>query len=91
MLTVTVGTSALLPVPVDDLVDNGYRVVGAAAGGRGIGPTVDVLVPADLRREHPAWWRELLTDAERVFDLRLGPVLEVLANELELHRAHAAS
>jgi hypothetical protein len=89
-LTVTVGHAALLPVPVDDLVGGGYRIVGVAAEHRPVGRTVDVLVPADLRRDHPAWWTELVGMAERVFDLRHGPVQRVLAAELDLHlRANA--
>ena len=89
VLTVTVGHPALLPVPVDDLVRNGYRLVGVAAEHQPIGRSVDVLVPPELQRDHPDWWRSLLTRAERVFDLRLGPVQRVLAFELGLHRTGA--
>ncbi len=87
VLTVTVGDPALLPVPVDDLVSGGYRLVGAASRAAPGGRHVDVLVPPDLREAHPTWWRTLLTNAERVFDLRLGPVQQVLAAEIDLHRA----
>lgn len=91
VLTVTVGHPQLLPVPVDDLVGGGYRIVGVAADHRPVGRTIDVLVPADLRRDHPEWWLLLLPLAERVFDLRLGPVQRVFAAELDLHlRASAA-
>jgi hypothetical protein len=84
-LTVTVGHPMLLPVPSADLRTNGYRLVGVASAARPVGPTVDVLVPRDVRKRHPTWWRALLSRAERVFDLRHGPVLRVLAAELELH------
>jgi hypothetical protein len=84
-LTVTVGHPDLLPVPVDDLVGGGYRIVGVASAQRPVGRNVDVLVPASLRREHPGWWAELVTMAERVFDLRHGPVQRVFAAELDLH------
>lgn len=90
-LTVTVGHPDLLPVPGDDLVAAGYRVVGVASEHRPIGFTVDVLVPADLREDHPRWWAEMLARAERVFDLRLGPVQVVLAAELALHARALAS
>jgi hypothetical protein len=90
-LTVTVGHPALLPVPVDDLVSGGYRIVGVASEQRPVGRNVDVLVPGDLRASEPAWWSELLRGAERVFDLRHGPVQRVLAAELELHLRQAAS
>jgi hypothetical protein len=89
-LTVTVGHPDLLPVPVDDLVSGGYRVVGVAADHRPVGRTVDVLVPGELLREHPGWWRELAGAAERVFDLRHGPVQRVLAAELDLHLRETA-
>lgn len=87
VLTVTVGDPSLLPVPVDDLVSGGYRVVGVAPHDPPLGRHVDVLVPAHVRTAHPAWWRSLLVLAERAFDLRLGPVRSVLAAELELHLA----
>jgi hypothetical protein len=84
-LTVSVGHPSLLPVPIDELVARGYRIVGVAAEHRPIGLNVDVLVPPDLRAEQPGWWTALLERAERVFDLRLGPVRHVLAAELALH------
>jgi len=87
VLTVTVGDPGLMPVPLDDLVANGYRVVGDSADLRAGGDRIDVLVPPDLRDAHPGWWYELASAADRVFDLTLGPVLEVLADELELHRS----
>jgi len=88
-LTVTVGRSDLLPVPVDELVGRGYRLVGVAAEHHPIGPTVDILVPIPLRAHHPDWWARLAPLAERVFDLRMGPVRHLLAAEIELHVRHA--
>lgn len=91
VLTVTVGHPDLLPVAVDDLVSGGYRIAGVASERRPVGRNVDVLVPAALRTSHPDWWLRFAGDAERVFDLRLGPVLRVLAAEIDLHlRALAA-
>jgi hypothetical protein len=46
---------------------------------------VDVLVPRTLRDAEPLWWDAVRSSAERIFDLRLGPVRFVLAAELELH------
>lgn len=83
-LTVSVGRPGLLPVPADDLATRGYRVVGVATR---VGPYVDVLVPLSLQASEPTWWESLIRRAERVFDLRLGPVRLVLAEELELHAA----
>jgi hypothetical protein len=90
-LTVTVGHPALLPVPVDDLVGGGYRIVGVAAVHRPVGRTIDVLVPGDLLGTHPQWWEQLVTLAERVFDLRHGPVQRVFAAELDLHLREPAA
>ncbi len=88
-LTVTVGRSDLLPVPVDELMVRGYRLVGVAAEHRPIGPTVDVMVPAGLREDEPEWWAQFESLAERVFDLRMGPVRFVLAAEIDVHLRHA--
>lgn len=88
-LTVTVGRPDLLPVPVEELLSRGYRLVGVAAEHRPIGPTVDVLVPEGLREDAPQWWERLAPLAERVFDLRMGPVRLVLAAEIDVHLRHA--
>ncbi len=85
-LTVTLGHPRLLPRTLEDLALAGYRIVGTAPETRPIGSVVDVLVPRRVRRRHPAWWSSVAAAAERVFDLRLGPVQQVLAAELELHR-----
>jgi hypothetical protein len=90
-LTVTLGHADLATVPADDLVASGYRIVGVAADHRPLGHVVDVLVPAALRREQPAWWDELFARADRVFDLAFGPVARVLAAELDLHLRAAES
>jgi hypothetical protein len=87
VLTVTVGHPSLLPVTVDDLVAAGYRIVGTPDPERSFGTCVDVFVPASLREEHPVWWRRLADVADRVFDLRMGPVRAVLGEEIELHLA----
>ncbi len=86
-LTVTVGRADLLPVPVDELLSRGYRLVGVAAEHRPIGPTVDVLVPAELREDQD-WFGRLQPLTERIFDLRMGPVRQVLAAEIDLHLRH---
>lgn len=85
VLTVTVGHPSLLPVPVDDLIAGGYRIVGAADEERSFGTCIDVFVPAQLRAQHPRWWGRLVETADRIFDLRMGPVRAVLGDELELH------
>lgn len=90
-LTVTVGLADLAPVPADDLVASGYRIVGVAADHRPLGRLVDVCVPPDLREDFPRWWEDLVSRADRIFDPRLGPVARVLAAELALHRDAVAS
>lgn len=85
VLTVTVNDAALVPVPVDDLIAGGYRIVGVADPDRPLGACVDVLVPGDLRDAEPEWWGRLRAISSRIFDLRMGPVLAVLGDELEQH------
>lgn len=85
LLTLTLGHPSLLPEAGGAGLPTGYRLVGVASEQRPIGRTVDVYVPAMVRDDHPEWWRSVLERAERVFDLRLGPVQQVLAAELALH------
>lgn len=67
------------------LSGRGYRLAGIGAAREGATRTADVLVPEALRDAAPQWWRPLLLQAERVFDLRMGPVLWALE---EVVRAH---
>jgi hypothetical protein len=90
VLTVTVGHPSLLPVSVDELLASGYRIVGVARDGESFGSCVDVFVPAQLREQAPAWWDEMTRAADRIFDLRMGPVWSVLGQELELHLGAAS-
>jgi hypothetical protein len=83
-LTVSLGHPALLPIPAT-LRSRGYEVVGVATARAPVGRSVDVLVPAALRAQHPDWWERIGSHATRIFDLRMGPVLAVLGNELALH------
>lgn len=73
-----------------DLVQNlsrrGYRVVGSLNDMPPI-MRVDVLVPAKVRSAHRHWWRSISAEADRVFDLRMGPVLMVLSDVLAMHLA----
>lgn len=85
VLTVALGHPDLLGAGGDADLPAGYRVVGVATGRRPIGHTVDIFVSAEARETHPAVWDRLVHRAERVFDLRLGPVQQVLAAELGLH------
>ncbi len=94
VLTITVGHPGLLPTGEQELIAAGYRIVGvhssrrATAGtGSASGASIDVLVPGPLRDTHPRWWRQLAASAERIFDLRLGPVQMVLGSQLARHRS----
>lgn len=84
-VTVTVGHPDLVPDDPADARRRGYHVVGAASELRPLGSVADLLITAELREEDPDWWHALLARAARVFDLRLGPVQQVLAAELSLH------
>lgn len=83
-LTVTLGHPGLVPEDTRGLRRAGYQIVGVLDGRRGA-DHVDILVPADLRAAEVAWWERLRGAAERVFDLRMGPVQHVLAAEIGLH------
>lgn len=85
MLTVTVGHPRLLPVAEDELRRAGYRVAGVTDARQPLDRSIDVLVPTSLHETEPIWWAALFARAERVFDLRHGPVQHVLAPQLALH------
>jgi hypothetical protein len=84
-VTVTLGHPELVPADPGPARARGYHVVGAASEHRPLGSVADLLITADLRDAAPAWWEALLGRASRVFDLRLGPVQQVLSAELALH------
>ncbi len=84
-VTVTLGRSELLPIDTGPLRQRGYRVIGAASARRPIGDVVDLLVTDEVRDAAPGWWSALLTRAERVFDLSMGPVQRMLQPELAVH------
>jgi hypothetical protein len=84
-LGITVGEDGLLEAH-DDLAARGYDLLAVVAGRRP-GPHADVLVSADLREAQPRWFAALLLPAERVFDLRFGPVHVALRDELAVHLA----
>jgi len=80
---VTVGLEGLRS-DVDELAARGYDLIDVV-GGRPPGPHADLLIPAQLRDEHPRWFTALLLVSERVFDLRFGPVHVALHDELVAH------
>lgn len=84
VVTVTVSHTALRRIPAQRLFETGYRVVGVhpPSGDRS---TVDLLVHAELAAGHPEFFRQLLTVADRAYDLRMGPVQMALGPELAIH------
>ncbi|MFO7778319.1 MAG: hypothetical protein R6V28_08210 [Nitriliruptoraceae bacterium] len=84
-VTVTLGHPDLVPSDPGPALARGYHVVGAASEYRPLGSVADLLVTAALREAAPAWWDTLARRASRIFDLRLGPVQQVLSAELALH------
>ena len=66
------------------LAERGYDLIGVVPGRRP-GHHADILVSSTLRAEHPRWFAALLLVAERVFDLRFGPVQVALRDELAAH------
>ena len=66
----------------------GYRVVGVVGAPAADPGWVDLLVRAALVEAHPGWWQQLVAVTDRAFDLRHGPVQQVLGAEIALHLAH---
>lgn len=87
LVTVAIGHPSLVPSRPTEPRTRGYRIVGIATERAPIGRSIDILVPASLRAGHPTWWHELARGAQRIFDLRMGPVQAVLASQLALHEA----
>lgn len=80
---VTVGDAAL-EADRDALALRGLDLIGTVPGRRP-GRHADLLITAELRRTHPRWFAALLLVADRVFDLRFGPVHVALHDELVAH------
>jgi hypothetical protein len=80
---VTVGDTSLR-TSAPELAARGYDLIDVVPGRRP-GRHADVLVPAELRTSDPRWFASLLLVAERVFDLRFGPVHVALHAELAAH------
>jgi hypothetical protein len=79
----TVGDASLAS-HVEELEARGYDLIEVVPGRRP-GRHADVLVTAALREEHPRWFAAMLLVAQRVFDLRFGPVQIALHDELVAH------
>lgn len=62
----------------------GYVCVGVGRAGH-VSDVAHLLVSQEIVEAHPRWWRALLDLAERVYDLRFGPVQMVLRDVLALH------
>jgi hypothetical protein len=90
-LTISLGHPDLQPIPHDALRARGYHVVGVATARAPVGRSIDVLVPGALRATEPGWWDQLGPRATRIFDLRMGPVIALLRNQLALHERGAAA
>lgn len=90
IVTATVSSQALADVPADELVARGVRVVGRHVSPRIGRGTVDLLVPTTLLESSTSWFRQLLEEAERVFDLAHGPVQHLFAAEISTHLAGRA-
>lgn len=80
---VTVGDGALRE-DARAMAARGYDLVDVVPGRRP-GRHADLLVTAAVREGYPRWFAALLLVADRVFDLRFGPVQTVLHDELIAH------
>jgi hypothetical protein len=82
-VSVTVGDPSLRD-DARELAKRGYDLIEVVPG-RSPGRHADLLVPAALRDDHVRWFAALLLVAQRVFDLRFGPVHIALHDELMAH------
>ena len=77
------------PTSILDARTGGYRQVvapyppGLQESGEGL--SADVLVTAAMRESHDEWWTQLKGGAQRIFDLRMGPVLSAFEAVLARH------
>lgn len=62
----------------------GYTCVGVGAVGH-VSDVAHLLVAPDVVDGHTRWWRALLDLAQRVYDLRFGPVQMALRDVLAQH------
>jgi hypothetical protein len=62
----------------------GYIPVGVGTVGH-VRDVAHLLVSLDVVNGHPRWWRALLDLAQRVYDLRFGPVQIALSEVLAKH------
>jgi hypothetical protein len=62
----------------------GYVGVGVGAVGH-VRDVAHLLVSLEIVNGHPRWWRALLDLAQRVYDLRFGPVQLALRDVLARH------
>jgi hypothetical protein len=83
-VTVAFSTPDLAAEHAEAIERLGYRVVGAHEEVESL-PTADFLVPEALIESHPAWWRALVDQADRVYVLELGPARWALSAALRVH------
>lgn len=62
----------------------GYTNVGVGTIAH-VRDVAHLLVSLDIIQGHPRWWRALLDLAQRVYDLRFGPVQVALRDVLAKH------
>jgi hypothetical protein len=62
----------------------GYVTVGVGTVGH-VQDVAHLLISLEIVNAHPRWWRALLDLAQRVYDLRFGPVQLALRDVLTRH------
>jgi hypothetical protein len=83
-ITVTFDDAGLAGRDADAIEELGYRYAGIAPVHHAH-QVAHVTVTWDLVARHPRWWRALLAVAQRVYDLRFGPVQQALREVLDVH------
>lgn len=83
-VTVSFGAAWLAARDQATIGELGYHSVGTAAVGHAEA-VAHLLVPLALATRHPRWWRAVLDAADRVYDLRFGPVQVALHAVIAAH------
>ena len=88
LVTVTFTTLDARALHADAIDLLGYRVAGIRPCPFGEPYSyADLLVPPDLAESRIRWWYAISERADRVFNVRAGPVAMVFADVLAAHRA----
>ncbi len=90
-VTLTCGDVTLVERSAASLRRRGYIIAGHSPAARAARSAAFVLVPIGVRQSAQEWWQQVRGIATRIFDLRMGPVRVVLADEIDIHLARLSA